>query len=57
MKAKVVTKFYDSVAKVVRQKGDVFNVTPARFTEIQNNGNWVEAVTEPVKAEKPAENE
>lgn len=46
MKAKVRIKFYDSEAKVVRNKGDIIEVTPARFNEIQNNGRFVEAFDE-----------
>lgn len=50
MKAKVLIKFYDSEAKVVRQKGDVIDVTPARFNEITHKGRYIEAYVEPPKA-------
>lgn len=52
MKAKVRIRFYDSVAKKVRKKGDVFDVNPTRFNEIRNKGNYIEAVNDekPVKA-------
>lgn len=49
MKAKAVIKFYDSHAKKIRQPGDVFSVTPARFNEICLKGNFVEAYNEPEK--------
>ena len=52
MKAKVLIKFYDSEAKVVRQKGDTFDVTPARFNEITRKGRYIEAFDE--AAEKAA---
>lgn len=54
MKAKALTKFYDSVAKKIRQQGDIFGVTPARFNEIQSNGNFVEEYIEPKKAVEEA---
>lgn len=52
MKAKVKIQFYDSVAKKVRKKDEVFDVTPARFNEIRNKGTYIEAVNDekPVKA-------
>lgn len=52
MKAKVLIQFYDSVAKKVRKKGDVIDVTPSRFNEIRNKGAFIEAVNDekPVKA-------
>lgn len=52
MKAKVKIQFYDSVAKKVRKKGDVIDVTPVRFNEILHKGNFIEAVADekPVKA-------
>ena len=50
MKAKVLIKFYDSEAKVIRNKGDVIDVTPARFNEITQKGRYVEAYVEPPKA-------
>lgn len=49
MKAKALVKFYDSVAKKIRQPGDIFGVTPARFNEICSKGNFVELYTEPEK--------
>ena len=52
MKAKVLIKFYDSNAKVVRNKGDIIEVTPARFNEIQQKGRFVEAFDD--TAEKAA---
>jgi hypothetical protein len=52
MKAKVKIQFYDSVAKKVRKKGEVIDITPARFNEIRNKGAFIEAVNDekPVKA-------
>lgn len=52
MKAKVKIQFYDSVAKVVRKTGDIIEITPTRFNEIRNKGNFIEAVEDqkPVKA-------
>lgn len=50
MKAKVLNKFYDSEAKVVRQKGETFDLTPARFNEITQKGRYIEAYVEPAKA-------
>lgn len=51
MKAKVKIQFFDSVAKKTRKKGDVFDVTPDRFNEIQKKGNFIEAANDdkPVK--------
>ncbi len=43
MKAKVKYEFYDSHAKVVRKKGEIMEVTPARFNEIIHKGGYVEA--------------
>ena len=53
IKAKVLIKFYDSEAKVTRQKDDTFDVTPARFNEITQKGRFIEACAEPVKAAAP----
>lgn len=50
MKAKVLMKFYDTAAKVIRNKGDVIDVTPARFNEITQKGRFIEAFVEPEKA-------
>lgn len=52
MKAKVKIQFYDSVAKKVRKKGEVIDITPTRFNEIRNKGAFIEAVNDekPVKA-------
>lgn len=52
MKAKVKIQFYDTVAKKVRKKGEVIDVTPDRFNEIRNKGNFIEAANDekPVKA-------
>ena len=49
MKAKALTKFYDTEAKVVRQQGDVFSITPARFNEITLKGRFIEAYEAPAK--------
>ena len=49
MKAKAITKFYDTEARVVRQQGDVFNITPARFNEISLKGRFIEAYEPPAK--------
>lgn len=52
MKAKVKIQFYDSVAKKVRKPGETFDVTPDRFNEIRNKGNFIEATNDekPTKA-------
>lgn len=52
MKAKVLIQFYDNHAKVVRKKGDIIEVTPARFNEITQKGKYIEAYDE--AAEKTA---
>ena len=44
MKAKVLNEFYDTVARVMRRRGDIIEVTPARFCELANNGRFVESV-------------
>ena len=50
MKAKVKIPFYDSVAKKNREKvGEIFDISPARFNEIRNKGNFIEAAND----EKP----
>ena len=54
MKAKVLIKFYDSEAKVIRNKGDVIDVTPARFNEITLKGRYIEAYVEPKAADTAA---
>lgn len=55
MKAKARTRFYDSAAKVVRKPGDIFDVTPTRFNEINRKSRYVEAYDEAAeKAEQPA---
>ena len=51
MKAKVKYEFYDSHAKVVRKKGEIMEVTPARFNEIIRKGGYIEAYVEPEKAD------
>lgn len=43
MKAKVLTAFYDTVARVKRDKGDIIEVSPARFCEICSNVRFLEA--------------
>lgn len=50
MKARVLVRFYDSQAKIVRKPGDIIEVTTARFNEIRNKGRFVEAHVEPAKA-------
>ena len=52
MKAKVKNQFYDTVAKKVRKCGEIFELTPARYNEIRNKGDFVEVVDDekPVKA-------
>lgn len=50
MRARTLIKFYDSSAKKIRQKGDIFDVTPARFNEITLKGRYIEAHNEPAKA-------
>jgi hypothetical protein len=53
LKAKVLTRFYDSEAKVVREKGDIINVTPSRFNEIASKGRFIEVYVAPVKVAAP----
>lgn len=52
MKVKTKIRFFDSVAKKVRKKDEVFECTPERFNEIRKKGAFVEAVEDqkPVKA-------
>ena len=52
MKARVKIKFYDTVAKKVRNVGEVFDLTASRFNEIRNKGNFVEILEDekPTKA-------
>ena len=50
MKAKVLRVFRDKETKKTHQKGDVIDVTPARFNEIRNKGAYIEAYVEPEKA-------
>lgn len=52
MKAKVLIPFTDKETGQKRKKGDIFNVTANRFNEITAKGRYVEAVDEPVKANK-----
>lgn len=46
MKAKVIIPFNDKYTGKEHKKGDVIEVTAARFNEIQRKGNYVEAVDE-----------
>ena len=50
MKAKVLIEFRDKETKKVCKKGDVIDVTPARFNEITRKGRYIEAYAEPEKA-------
>ena len=51
IKAKVLIDFYDKEAKKNRKKGDVIDITPARFNEITRKGRYIEAYEEPATAE------
>lgn len=55
LKAKVLIPFYDTVAKVNRKNGDVFDVTPARFNEITRKGRYIEAYEGSAPVEDPKE--
>lgn len=47
MKVKVLREFFDLEADTLRQVGDVFELSPARFDEILKRGGlWVEEVTD-----------
>lgn len=55
IKAKCLIPFYDSAAKVDRKKGDIFDVTPARFNEITKKGRYIEAYEGSDSVEDPKE--
>lgn len=59
MKAKVLREFFDLEADTLRQVGDVFELSPARFDEIiKRGGPWIEEVTDNEgDEEKPKETE
>lgn len=46
MKAKVLIDFHDKEAKMDRKKGDIIEITPARFNEITRKGRYIEAYDE-----------
>lgn len=47
MKVKVLREFFDLEADTLRQVGDVFELSPARFDEIiKRGGLWIEEVTD-----------
>ena len=50
MKAKVLINFRDKETKVIHKKGEVIEITPARFNEITRKGRYIEAYVEPEKA-------
>ena len=52
MKAKVLITFEDKETHKKHKKGDVIDVTPARFNEITRKGRYIEAYDE--AAEKAA---
>lgn len=52
MKAKVIQRFTDLKANKVREVGDTFEVTQARFDELQKIANLLEIVEEKKKAAK-----
>ena len=52
MKAKVLIPFEDKNTHKQHKKGDVIDVTPARFNEITRKGRYIEAFDE--AAEKAA---
>lgn len=54
MKAKVLISFRDKETHKEHKKGDVIDVTPARFNEITQKGRYIEVFVEP-KAADPAE--
>lgn len=52
MKAKVIIQFNDKYTGEEHKKGDVIEVTAARFNEIRRQGKYVEAVDETTKENK-----
>ena len=46
MKAKVLIPFEDKNTHKKHKKGDVIDVTPARFNEITRKGRYIEAFDE-----------
>lgn len=50
MKAQCVIEFFDKVAKVTRQPGDVFDITAARFNEITLKGRYIVAAPDEAPA-------
>jgi hypothetical protein len=50
MKAKVLIPFEDKNTHKKYKKGDVIDVTPARFNEITSKGRYIEAYVEPETA-------
>lgn len=50
MKAKVLIPFKDKETRKKHKKGDIIEVTPARFNEITQNGRFIEAYVEPEAA-------
>ena len=57
LKAKVLIAFFDKIAKVNRNPGDVFDLTPDRFNEITRKGRYIEAYAEPKKKAAATDNE
>lgn len=49
MKAKVLINYRDKVTKARHKKGDIIEVTPARFNEITRKGRYIEVYVEPAK--------
>ena len=52
MKAKVLINFRDKETNVLHKKGEIIEITPARFNEITRKGRYIEAYDE--AAEKAA---
>lgn len=50
MKVRAKIKFRDLKEKVIREIGDEFEVTKARYEEIkEKGGDWLEIIEEPAK--------
>lgn len=47
MKAKVLIDFTDKVTGKKNKKGDIIDVTAARFNEITKKGDYIEAYEKP----------
>ena len=49
MKAKVLIPFEDKETHKKHNKGEIIEITPARFNEITRKGRFIEAYVEPEK--------